>query len=111
MCQYKEGRMKKIGDRVGAILRADKDTVHFFGYGVYVGDEIPHERAVGFLAVAGREAGITNPKILLDDGKDVFGCECWWGSEQEVKEAIGDRKIVYVDIDQLRDSKGGKDVV
>lgn len=23
----------------------------------------------------------SNPKIILDDGEVVWGCECWWGPE------------------------------
>ena len=24
---------------------------------------------------------IEDPKIILDDGEVVWGCECWWGPE------------------------------
>lgn len=35
--------MTKIGDRIGAVISANKKrkTVEFAGYGVYSGDEIP----------------------------------------------------------------------
>ena len=33
--------MRQVGERVGAIVSAIPDTVTMFGYGVYVGDEIP----------------------------------------------------------------------
>lgn len=26
-----------------------------------------------------------NPKIRLDDGREVWGCECWWGSAEDFK--------------------------
>jgi hypothetical protein len=76
-----------IGDRIGAILSADGSTVNLLGYGVYAGDEIP---PTGFA----HDAGIKNPKLQLDNGKVVWGQECWWGSEQAVKNSIGDRVVV-----------------
>ena len=78
-----------IGDRIGAILSADETTVKLLGYGVYAGDEIPPS---GFA----HAVGITNPKLQLDDGSIVWGQECWWGSEQAVKNSIGDRTVVEV---------------
>lgn len=33
--------MTEIGERIGAIRDGNKDVVHFFGCGTYVGDEIP----------------------------------------------------------------------
>ena len=81
--------MTQKGARVGAIQSADKDTVNFYGYGVYVGDEIPPD---GFC----HDVGIPNPKIQLDDGGIVWGQECWWGPEEQVKKQIGDRKIITV---------------
>jgi hypothetical protein len=90
--------MKKIGDRVGALLSAKGDTVKLLGYGVYVGDEVPDEEAGGLGAMV-REAGVKNPKILLDNGQVVWGCECWWGDEEVVKKklALYDH-VVVVDI-------------
>jgi len=76
--------MRKIGERVGAIQKADSETVHFFGYGIYDGDKLHPE------------LGRPNPHIALDDGGDVWGCECWWGDEEKVKATIGERKIVMV---------------
>ena len=88
--------MATVGDRVGAVCSANDTEVRFFGYGTYAGDEIPPKEAGGF------NLGIPNPKIELDNGKAVFGCECWWGSEEKVIAMIGDRKIVVVDIDAKR---------
>jgi len=91
----------EIGERVGAIMSANPQEVFFFGYGVYQGREIPDEQAGG-LCPALREAGVTNPKILLDDGHVVWGAECWWGPEQKIKDTIGDRKVVMVDLSDRR---------
>ena len=81
--------MKKVGIRVGAIQSKDEKTVHFYGYGVYVGDEIPPS---GFA----HDIGMKNPKIQLDDGGVVWGQECWWGDEEAVKRVIGGREIIAV---------------
>lgn len=56
-----------------------------FGFGVYVGDRV--------CDVGGR----TNPSITLDNGKQVWGYECWWGPEDEIQRMIGDRKVVFVE--------------
>lgn len=82
--------MSEIGDRVGAIQSAKNNEVKFFGYGIYKGREIPPQN------IGGLNIGIPNPKIELDDGTIVWGCECWWGSEEKVKKIIGDRNIVIV---------------
>jgi hypothetical protein len=92
------------GDRVGAILSSDADegTVYFIGYGTYVGDHVPEE-AVGFLAEVARSQKRTNPKIELDNGGVVYGCECWWGGEEAVRKKLESFKsIVEVDIDEVR---------
>lgn len=93
--------MKKIGDRVGAVQSADTGNFYLFGYGVYEGDFIPVE-AAGQLAEMLREVGTENPRIRLDSGKVVYGCECWWGREESVRQNIGDRTVHLVDIDEAR---------
>jgi hypothetical protein len=85
----------EIGDRVGAILSANSTEVHLFGYGVYQGDEVPPEGTGGMGALL-REAGVKNPKILLDSGEVVWGCECWWGAEQKIVDCIKGRAVVIV---------------
>jgi hypothetical protein len=95
--------MKK-NKRIGAARNMDVEgTVYFLGYGEYVGDFIPEE-AVGGLAEICREYQIENPKLVLDDGSVVYGCECWWGSEEGIKKVLLDRavKVVNVDINEVR---------
>lgn len=81
------------GDRVVAIEQADSDTVYIFGYGTYVGDELP-PRGISLLP------DVPNPKIRLDDGSIVWGCQCWWGriaSEAEwEREYLEGRELVVV---------------
>lgn len=73
---------RQIGTRVGAILGGNDKVVRFLGYGVYEGDEVPPADIGGF------NLGYPNPKIKLDSGKIVWGCECWWGSEAAVQQRI-----------------------
>ena len=77
----------KVGDRVGAILSANATTVNLLGYGVYDGD------------LEGGPAPFPNPRITLDDGRIVWGCECWWGAEEQVKASIGNRQVVMASIE------------
>ena len=89
------------GDRVGAMMSADKEEVHLFGYGTYRGEEVP-PADIRMWGVDLSELGHENPKILLDNGKVVWGCECWWGDEEQVRKSIGDRRVVIVDPDEAR---------
>jgi len=77
-----------IGDRVGAVQSADEKEVRLFGYGIYEGD-MPHP-----------VMKMSNPKIRLDDGRVVWGCECWWGPEKQIKEFIGDKKVTIVKLEE-----------
>ena len=96
----------KVGERVGAILGHSNNVLSFLGYGVYVGDEVPIT-AAGQVAEIMVEEGISNPKIRLDNGKIVWGCECWWGGEASVKKQVEKAanagvEVIEVDIDKVR---------
>jgi hypothetical protein len=71
----------KPGDRIGAVIRASEEGVLFLGYGVFEGYfMLPKNiRADGIRYV--------NPRLRLDNRDIVWGCECWWGSEEKMKEA------------------------
>ena len=91
------------GDRAGAIISADKETkiVQFAGYGVYVGDIVPPP-GIGLFGLDFHDMGKTNPKIELDNGSVIWGCQCWWGHEEAVKKQIESYKqngydVVIVD--------------
>lgn len=93
--------MKK-GERVGAILGSNKDgSINFFGYGVYDGKEIPL-KAVGQMAEIMREGGIGNPKLKLDSGDVVYGCESWWGPEEKIKQVLENKVVNPVSITEVR---------
>lgn len=34
------------------------------------------------------ELGHKNPKILLDNGHVIWGCQCWFASEEKIKSMI-----------------------
>lgn len=89
----------KEGDRIGAVLKSDRDTIHVIGYGTYEGMHVPDEEVGGF------NLGIPNPKLVLDDGSVVWGCECWWGSEDQIKDSIAGRTVINVDMKAHRESK------
>jgi hypothetical protein len=92
----------KVGTRVGAILEVNDNDVKFLGFGRYIGDFVPEE-AVGFLATFFKETRKPCPKIELDSGKVVYGCECWWEEEGRVKKILSNYdKVENVDIDKIR---------
>jgi len=100
--------VKKAGERIGAILGAggEQKIVRFLGYGVYEGDEIPLT-ACGWMAKLLVESSVSNPKLRLDNGDVVWGCECWWGREHEVAEAVEEYRrdgyiVVNVRIEEIR---------
>ena len=70
--------------RVGAFISArdDDKVIEFLGYGEYVGCEVPPEE------VGGYNMGLPNPKIKLDNGETVWGCQCWWGPEVSIQRKL-----------------------
>ncbi len=85
--------MKTKGTRVLAIRDANANEINIYGYGEYVGDE---PCPICF--------NMSNPKIVLDSGDIVWGCECWWGeaSVVEKKFAIntGSREVNVVRVER-----------
>jgi hypothetical protein len=120
-----------VGSRVVAIAKADNETISIYGYGIYEGDfqhpylEPPDSDQViemlkrsgfaqedidklqpediqqmikGFTSVMGK-----NPRIKLDNGKIVWGCECWWGPVEWFEgNFIQGREVQEIDIDADR---------
>jgi hypothetical protein len=83
----------EIGQRVGAISNSKGDTVYMFGWGTYQGEEVPPVGTPGPFGMDASQVG-PNPKILLDSGDVVFGCQCWWGAEEVIKRKIAPYKNV-----------------
>lgn len=86
----------KPGSRVGALLSVQQsaNTAELFGYGVYDGHRDPPAHAPEWLG--------KNPHITLDNGKEVWGFECWWGPEDEVKQCLEGMTVTNVDIEAVR---------
>lgn len=110
-----------VGMRVGAICSADSQKVELFGYGVYEGDHLPPDDIAGPMGTTigeikkmliektgvafdqwtdGQRANFikvfSNPRIRLDDGRIVWGNQCWWGPEDKIRQSIGNRAVVMV---------------
>jgi hypothetical protein len=90
----------KEGDRVGAILSYKNGVLELLGYGTFIGNTIPEVDSTPLIKVL-KEFSIPNPTIKLDSGKVIYGAECWWGPEEDVKkyEQQAD-KILTVEIDR-----------
>jgi hypothetical protein len=79
----------------------EDNKIFFFGYGTYDGDFVPEasERVLFW----GLPLDHPNPRITLDgSGKHVYGCECWWGPEEQIKKMLTNRKVIIVDITEQR---------
>jgi hypothetical protein len=109
----------KVGTRVYAVSHADleKKEVYSFGEGVYEGDAVPdgtpeNPAPGGWMGKMIVEKKTPNPKIKLDNGKIVWGCECWWGPEAMIKEETlrAGLTIIPVDIDEERAKIAAEDV-
>lgn len=93
---------REIGQRIGAILKATDDTVWMIGFGTYQGDHVPPEDVGGF------NFGYPNPKLVMDDGTVVWGCECWWKDEARIRDLFGAHNVVQVDMAELRKPTEGR---
>lgn len=112
----------KPGDRVYALLDMNGKNARLLGYGVYEGDfpapgSEPFEEFWKGLPEELKKAGleqstleeckesylrnpfINNPRIKLDSGHTVWGMQCWWGPEQELKEQPG-LNIIQINMDE-----------
>jgi len=87
----------KTGDRVGAIGKADCERAYIYGFGTY-SEEIPPPDPRGERGMVDfvHHANVTNPKITLDDGTVIWGAECWWGPEKEIKEFLKGLKTTII---------------
>lgn len=93
-----------VGCRVGAILSGDNTEVHLLGFGTYDGEHEPPFGPMGAPMSVIDEmkkrgelpADWTwkNPRITLDDGRVVWGCQCWWGPEDAIRKRIEGLKII-----------------
>lgn len=101
----------EVGTRAIAISHSKDKTIYIFGYGTYEGDKVPGQdektTPAGTMGEIITEAKVANPLIKLDNGKVVWGCECWWGELEGFAEKYKDYTIVEVDIDASRTKTSG----
>ena len=93
------------GDRVGAVKSFDHGTLKVFGFGEYIGEEIPPSDSLGYSKImsSGQQK---DRKILLDDGHIIYGSECWIFDELDVRKSLNKYEHVeYVDIEECRSKK------
>ena len=90
-----------VGSRIGAILKATQTTVHLIGFGEYVGNEVPTAEAAGIGKIM-HENSITSPKLVMDDGQIAWGCECWWGPEDQIRAKIEGLEVIPVNMTEAR---------
>jgi len=91
----------KEENNIITVQDADDKEVRIFGYGKYVGDEIPPKDTTGAFGLDLHKMGVKNPKIVLEDGSIVWGCQCWWANREKFE--IGNRRIKIVPLPE-----GGK---
>lgn len=91
------------GTRVFAILNADPDAriVRIFGFGTYDGDlsfSTVDELDRPLKNMSGDQLSGVNPRITLDSGEVVWGCECWWGPGEALPKQYDGLEIQTVSI-------------
>lgn len=96
--------MRKIGDRIFALSHTDETKAYVFGEGTYAGEAVPLE-AIGVFANAMKDMGIKSPKIELNNGEVVYGCECWFGDVKLMLKKIGDKEHVQITAREMRESR------
>ena len=96
----------KIGGDVGCCISMNGQEALFLGYGTYVGDEVPPDLGGQSLTSILAARGQRNPKILLESGDVVWGCECWWGPKAVIEEQLKGRTITTVSIADFRTQIG-----
>lgn len=70
-------------------------------------DPLTDEERLDHNTKVGIEGPFSNPRIRLDDGRIVWGCECWWGAVEIVEKRLGDRVRVPANIDLARAKLNG----
>lgn len=88
----------QLGRRVGAFLSATQTEVSLLGYGVHEGEFIVPKDVNEFLHTTSTPV----PRIKLDNGDVIWGCECYWGDEEKVKKHVSNLTIKNVSISEHR---------
>ncbi len=104
----KEGMGAKPGDKIFAVTHGDDDNIYFLGFGVFEGEEIPEEGTVGMMASLLRMREQKNPKLVLDNGDSIWGCECYWGPADQFRSFANMRKIISTNVAEYREAANPK---
>lgn len=100
----------EIGTRVGVILYSDRRAVHFLGWGTYKGHRVPaleEAQVCGGMVEMCYECKAPNPCIELDGGGTVWGCETWWGPENQIQKTLEGRNVVHVPFETFAKTRIG----
>ncbi len=89
-----------VKKRVTAAICMKDGKALIAGHGNYVGDVVPPP-GVALMGIELHAMGRANPKIELDNGNVIWGCQCWWGSEEAMAEKLEGHEIIELTSDQL----------
>lgn len=87
-----------LGERVGALYSLTSTIARLYGYGRYEGYKTPPKDAQGSLVIQLAEHGIPDHQIVLDNGTILWGCQCRWALESEVRKKISGKKVIMVEL-------------
>lgn len=96
----------EVGSRVGAIVSIKNGVALSLGNGVYSGDEVPPSTPEMAHLRMFADNNIPNPKITLDSGGVVWGCECWWGPVDQMDKRLASCTVIITTPEEMR--KGNK---
>ncbi len=96
--------LPEVGSRVSALVSTDPDRTRAYvlGAGVYVGEEVPPPGIGEYGGMKPHEDQTKFPKIQLDSGAVVYGCECHWGLPEDIQLRLVGLEQVEVTVEQLR---------
>lgn len=92
--------VNRVKERVTAAICVKNGKALIAGHGNYVGDVVPPP-GVALMGIELHELGHKNPKIELDNGNVIWGCQCWWGPETKMAEEMTGLEIVELTSNQL----------
>lgn len=73
-----------VKPRVLAVRNIENGVMYSFGEGELLEDKVPDVEPF-------RTMGVTNPCIRLDNGKLVWGFQCWWAEKDEFMKQYKDK--------------------
>jgi hypothetical protein len=94
-------------NRIGAYHRMITDEegygkqVEFFGYGTFLGEEVPPP-GIMFLGRDISQYEEEYPKLQLDNGDIIWGFECVFATEEQMKRDISGLELINVSIHDVR---------